>query len=440
VSCFTLNFSKTALPLFGDTIIHCSMGDKMESKYRILSLDGGGIWSLIQVMALREIYGGGTNGRTLLAEFDLVAANSGGSLVLGGLLEDLTLDKLFNFFQDKKKREAIFSPNDSLIYRILRAITRVGPKYSTQAKVEGIKGILPNRGGVLLREAAAGIKSASKDIHLLIIGFDYDRNVAAFFRSAPVGRARPQARPAGQVQAATWGDGAPATVTLAEAIHASSTAPVNYFDLPADFPPHRHRYWDGGVTGCNNPIVAAVTEALVLDKKPTDIAALSIGTGTISLPWPQQGQTSPFYQALIQRGLHEYKQLRADILKLATSILDDPPDIATFLAHVMTGGGAGVTAPADSRIVRLSPLVSPIKVNGEWQAPGGWEPDKFAELANMDIDVVDQGPVNTLTEYAQLWIDNVAPNQPIRKNGTTLEAELGFGWFKEAVAAWQTIR
>ena len=155
---------------------------------------------------------------------------------------------------------------------------------------------------------------------------------------------------------------------------------------------------------------------------------------------PQHGQTSPCYQFLIQRGLQEYKQLRADILKLATSILDDPPDIATFLAHVMTGGGAGVIAPADSRIVRLSPLVSPIQVQGHWTAPGGWTPEKFAYLAGLDIDIVEQEQVDAVTEYAQLWIDDKAPNQPMRRNWGTLNVELGFGSFSEAAAAWQTIQ
>jgi len=195
------------------------------------------------------------------------------------------------------------------------------------------------------------------------------------------------------------------------------------------------------VTGCNNPIVAAVTEALVMDKKPTDIAALTIGTGTVALLWPKDGETSPFYQTLIKRGLREDQQLRADIVKLAASILDDPPDIASFLAHVMTGGGDGVVAPADSRIVRLSPLVSAIQLSGqdEWKAPGNWPPEKFADLANLDIDAIEPEQFDLLTEYARLWIDDKALNQPIRRNGDTLKAELGFDLFSEAIAAWEAI-
>jgi uncharacterized protein len=45
--------------------------------YRILSLDGGGSWALIEIRALMEIYGD-RSGREILSEFDLVAANSGG--------------------------------------------------------------------------------------------------------------------------------------------------------------------------------------------------------------------------------------------------------------------------------------------------------------------------------------------------------------------------
>jgi hypothetical protein len=44
--------------------------------------------------------------------------------------------------------------------------------------------------------------------------------------------------------------------------------------------------------------------------------------------------------------------LVSNLRKLATSIVDCPPDAATFIAHVITGGPVGVPAPAVSRIVR----------------------------------------------------------------------------------------
>jgi patatin-like phospholipase/acyl hydrolase len=68
--------------------------------YRILSLYGGGIWALIQIKALISLYNNdkGTSGHTVLKDFDLVAANSAGSIVLGGLLENLTLGGILALF------------------------------------------------------------------------------------------------------------------------------------------------------------------------------------------------------------------------------------------------------------------------------------------------------------------------------------------------------
>ena len=82
--------------------------------YRILSLDGGGSWALIQVRALIDLYGGGTTGHQVLQDFDMVAANSGGSVVLGGLVENVSLDTLKGYFEDDRLRRSIFSPTSSL--------------------------------------------------------------------------------------------------------------------------------------------------------------------------------------------------------------------------------------------------------------------------------------------------------------------------------------
>src|SRR5438552_1231480 len=80
--------------------------------FRILSLDGGGAWSLIQVRALMMLYGGQLSGHELLKNFDLVAANSGGSLVLAGLVENLSLNQILQYFMDETKRRSMFFAND----------------------------------------------------------------------------------------------------------------------------------------------------------------------------------------------------------------------------------------------------------------------------------------------------------------------------------------
>ncbi len=393
--------------------------------YRILSLDGGGTWALIQLKALIALYGEGTSGQVVLEDFDLVAANSGGSIVLGGLVEGLQLGEILAFFQDQTEREAVFSTTHSFGDRALHDLTGLGPKYSAENKLPALQNAFPTKGTLPLDHAAAGLRrpGSSEDVHLLIVGFDYDRNRATFFRSSTA-------------NGPTWGTGEAADVTLAEAIHASTNAPVNYFDAPATFPDQPGRYWDGAISGCNNPVLAAVTEAIMKGQDPLNLAVLSIGTASVALPWPRPGQeSSPYVQQIAAPGLV------TDLRKLATSILDDPPDIATFLAHVMTGGGMGLNKPpADTRIIRMNPLISPVKTASSWRAPGSMSAAQFTYLAKLDMDAVEQSQVDAISKYADLWLQGAAPNQPIRMNGDTLDPEVGQTTFQTAMAAWHAIK
>ena len=88
------------------------------------------------------------------------------------------------------------------------------------------------------------------------------------------------------------------------------TRPVNYFDAPATFPDRPGRYWDGAISGCNNPVLAAVTEAIVKGQNPLNIAVLSIGTASVALPWPQPGEeSSPYIQQIVTPGVrHRFAQ------------------------------------------------------------------------------------------------------------------------------------
>ena len=393
--------------------------------YRILSLDGGGSWAIIQVMVLMKLYPGDPTGNEVLSDFDLVAANSGGSIVLATLIENYKLSEIFAFFNSLEKRQSVFSKTDSVENDIVRAVAHVGPLYSTDQKLAGLRAALPNSGGIALPQAVAPIKgnATGAPVHVLITSFDYDRNRAVFFRSS-------------DTSSEQWGVGDETGVALAEAVHASSTAPVNYFDKPATFSSSTSRYWDGGIAGCNNPVLAAVTEAIGRQQEPKNIVALSIGTGSVVLPCQDPGEpASPYLTPRNNPGII------TDLKKLATSIVDDPPDIATFLAHVMTGSGADLNGPlAVSRIVRLNPLISPIKEGGHWIGPGGMQSIDFTKLATLTLDAVAQDDVDAITSYAGKWISDVAPNQPIRMDSATLACELGQDKFSAALAAWQAIR
>ena len=164
----------------------------------------------------------------------------------GALLENLALKDILGFFENDKTRKAIFSPTHSFGDQVLHGLTGMGPKYSSENKLPALQNVLPVKGPLALSDAALNVRraGANEDLHILITGFDYDRNRATFFRSAPA--SGPQ-----------WGSGEAAGVTLAEAIHASTNAPVNYFDAPADFPDRAGRYWDGAIAGCNNPVLVS---------------------------------------------------------------------------------------------------------------------------------------------------------------------------------------
>lgn len=385
------------------------------AKFRILSLDGGGTWALIEVMALIDLYGGHTTGHEVLQQFDLAAANSGGSIVLGCLVENMTLNGILDFFLSLEKRQSMF------VEKLHLPDT---PKYKTAEKLNGLQAALPARGSLPLPQAAADILSRGTGlpIHLLIIGFDYDGNCGRFFRSAPA-------------NGAALGNGDPAPVKVIEAIHASTNAPVLFFDEPAQFPSEPDkRYWDGGITGCNNPVLAGIAEAIVLGQRPDSIVALSLGTGAVRLPPPPAGAASTVFYT--QR---KHAGLLPDFQKLAGAILDDPPDSASFLAHLFTGGAPGLPAPVDSRIVRMSPMIAPVRDGaGNWTLPPGLDEAGFHAIANLDMDAVAQDDASAVHNLAQIWLQDKVRNCPIRMDGQ-LTREIGHDYYSEAKKAWQML-
>ena len=386
---------------------------------RVLSLDGGGAWALIEVRALIELYGDKASGHEVLRRFDLVAANSGGSLVLAGLVEDKTLGDILLLFNAESNRRALFSPTRNLGDEALRKVTGIGPKYSAAAKLPALERLLPMTGDKPLRQATSGIMGpAGGEVHLLIVGFDYDRNAACFFRSGAAG-------------GATYGTGAPTTLSLAEAVHASTNAPVNYFDGPAELPGCPDRYWDGGLTGNNNPSLAACVEAVTMGFAPRDIRVLSLGSGTVRLPLADPGvQPSAFLAS------RTASTTVADLGKLATTILDDPPDFATFVTHVMTGGEDGLPKGVQSRVVRMNPLISPLSTAEGWAAPPGWTPAQFKYLRDLDVDAIQPADVAYIDDWCSLWLAGQVRNQPIRMDGQTFEGESAYGEFQQAREAW----
>jgi hypothetical protein len=389
-------------------------------KFRILSLDGGGSWALIQVMALQALYSKDATGHAVLKDFDLVAASSGGSIVLGGLIENIKLRDLQTYFLDAAMRRLIFPPAtfaDKAEFEIYKLLG-FSPKYSTDKKLAGLKRLLPNFGAVKISDIQGRIESSSGSCpRFMICAFDYDRKCAAFFRSYPV-------QPAGSASASE--------PTLAQAINASSTAPVRYFDIPAAI--DQSRYWDGAVGCHNNPVLSAVIEALTLPARREDIQVLSIGTGSVRRPI---GPTGEDISSVMQP--RKNPTVRGDIKLLAECIVDDPPDAASYQAHVILGQDSP-RAPSSGSIIRMNPMVQPIHVDGEWRVPEGLTETDFYDLARLEIDAVEQEDVEKIHQLGTAWLSDKVVNQPICGRFDDFACIIGQAKFSQALAAWQRLK
>ncbi len=394
--------------------------------FRILSLDGGGPWALLQALALGRLYPG-LDGHQILARFDLAAANSGGSITLAGLLKGLKPDQIAALFLDKAQRDRIFVPrgaepsgfNDLLAH------------WSAEGKRKGLRAIIdeglldPISGRGLSDVTNAIFQSTGKHMRVMIAAYDLDRNRGRFFRSwqSPLSTEEPSFEPA-----------------LVDAVHASSHAPVLYFAGCATVrdrnkPDDERRFWDGALGGVNNPVLAAVVEARAMGV--TDVAALAIGTSSTWRPIaPAATATSP--ELVAQKAS---LTLLDGLRRIAGTILDDPPDNATRDADIIA------STPTQMRVVRLSPLIRPVRdEGGPWRLPAGYAAIRpadpvsaFVQLRDMPMDAVQQDQVNLIAALGQQWMVDAIPNQPLRWNPTDGTFLAGHPSFSAALAHWRTL-
>jgi hypothetical protein len=412
---------------------------------RILSLDGGGSWALIQVRALIDIYGYNATGYDVLRDFDLIVANSGGSIVAGTLAAGWPLLQSLDLFLSEANRKSIFVAGPWLD-RVENAVLGLGPKYGTGDKFVGLTSLFGAFAQTPMDQLPTTLSvPLGKRVDFIISSFDYDRKRAVLFRSNTASVVAPIV----QVPVAT----------ISAAIHASSTAPVNYFDKPATFPTTTHvfdsfRFWDGGISGMNNPVLVGVMELLGSGVVASDIQVLSIGAGTVRRPIPPELGAAPsnLFQTPANPGTV------SDLKELAASIVDDPPDHATYMAYLALGGvlpKSAAEAPlVPNGFIRLSPMVQPrcmtsdlvnlssdptdLKVpdlQDDILAPQKQSEDNFGALAVLDMDAIEADQVNLLQLLTNTWIAGGIYNQPIRSN-TTFGCEIGHRFFPAAKAAW----
>jgi hypothetical protein len=326
-------------------------------------------------------------------------------------------------------RETIFVAFDALAVienEVSRHLTG-GPRYYADKKLKGLETLLPRAGGMTLAQARQNvIATAGRCPHLLITSFDYDRLRSIYFRSDD----KSVTNNSGQIE----------PTTLAEAVHGSSNAPIKYFDEPAQVPTStgKRRCWDGGVAACNNPVLAGISEFIANRYNApansdiiADMEVLSIGTAAVRRP--MQDGTIPVGLATET----DSPTLMANVGRMATAILDDPPDAATFTVFTMLGGFQ--LPAAGCPIVRMNPMIQPILQGSTWVRPPGLDVvdgfDPFVALVNLDMDAVQQYQVALIVQLTDAWIKGDVLNQPIRA-ADDLQSQLGQATFPNAKQAW----
>ncbi len=199
-------------------------------------------------------------------------------------------------------------------------------------------------------------------------------------------------------------------------------------------------FWDGAITGQNNPIVAGVIEALANGAVRENIVVLSLGTGTNTIP-PALVANPPW-----QMG-SDFDRGKADLRKLAAAVIGDPPDHASFVAHMMLTNAlppSGAPRPShNSPIVRMNPMIAPMPNSnpgaGTWTWPAGLATPEQRKIIDLDMAAVNKDDFVRVQNLASAWINGDVRNQPIRMGGD-LACDIGDDKFDEASDRWNAIR
>ncbi|TDS15134.1 patatin-like phospholipase [Maribacter caenipelagi] len=370
--------------------------------YKILSLDGGGSWAIIQLLTLKDRYGNLT-GHDILKKFDLVIANSGGSIVLAALAENYTIDKAISLFKEKKNRELIFHKNSFKdryfpVDYLGLFNAGFGPKYSSKSKKEAFEYLFPEIDKIQMDQIP--ILIGKESLKIVIATYDALNNRAKFFKSFST-------NPEGYD-----------SVRLTQAINGSSNAPVQYFDFPARFKAKKsevfYELWDGALGGFNNPILAGIIEAYKLGIDLKTIQVISLGTSNTLMSadakkdfwdWKQIAlifRTKKFAFSKWKPQLNFFKET---VLHQAKTILYQPPDTANYIAMMFLKASTG--KPLNEQIIRLSPLIHYDEHTVKELIP------LVQDLYKLDMDVTKDEEIETLIKCFSAWKAGQLYNQPI---------------------------
>lgn len=226
-------------------------------KFRILSIDGGGLRGIIPLMILKKIEE--QQGKKIHELFDVIIGTSTGGIIACGLTctKDginpcLSVDQLIELYTTKASE--IFPYDKNFITKSIRLIKSVfKPKYSPKG--------LDN----LLEHYFNDMMLSNTLTPIIVSSYDIKNNEVVMFKT----------------RNAIWSD--MYNCKLKDVCRATSAAPTYYPSYSMIFNGKDRILVDGGVY-INNPVMAAVSDALRNNKKLNikNIKCLSLGTGVYS--------------------------------------------------------------------------------------------------------------------------------------------------------------
>ena len=222
-------------------------------KFRILSIDGGGLRGMVPLMVLQKIEK--ETGKRIHELFDMVVGTSTGGIIVCGVLgsEDgktprLTLDQLMNLYRSKAGE--IFPYGNFIVRGARWTWNWLRPKYSPS-------GLDKN-----LVEYFDGLSLTSMLKPGIVTSYDVKNNEVVMFKS----------------RLALW-DKNLYDAPLRDVCRATSAAPTYLPAYKLKYSGKDRVLVDGGIY-VNNPAMSAIADAVKCGVSLSDIEVLSLGTGT----------------------------------------------------------------------------------------------------------------------------------------------------------------
>ncbi len=398
---------------------------------KLLSLDGGGSWALIQILTLREKYGN-KNGHAILRDFDMVIANSGGSIVLAGLVANWTLDECLTLFDKEETRRSIFSKNKWRKKYFPTGITNLfnfGPKYSTTQKYAAFQKLFKSIVKLELKDVPVYV--GNEDLKIIICTFDSLNKRAKFFKSYSISQKDPEDFD---------------SMGLIKAIHGSSNAPVNYFDFPARVKAKQsekfYYLWDGALGGFNNPVAAGLIEAIKLNYDLSQLYIISLGTAN---KIPPMEDRKNYYKLIRSVQKNRKFNLRnnlkfyfSNVLNMAQTILYEPPDWSNYVAYITKYKNNTNHTENLKSFIRLSPLL----YCDDYSDKDKNYTDFMLKILDLDMDAVKQKDIELIKQCFEYWKESKLYNQPIKSDFNKehkVQLEIGHKYFKDGLSAWNKV-